>query len=51
MDDAALARFFDHYERFTAHAMAAMPARADLILRLDREQRVVEARGPCSTLR
>jgi D-glycerate 3-kinase len=41
MDDAALARFFDHYERFTAHAMACMPAHADVVLQLDREHRVV----------
>jgi len=43
MDDAALARFFQHYERFSAHATAAMPQRADVVLRLDREHRVVKA--------
>jgi D-glycerate 3-kinase len=42
MDEAALARFFDHYERFTAHAMERLPERADVILRVDREHRVVE---------
>ena len=43
MDDAALARFFDHYERFTAHAMNAMPTVADVVLTLDAEHRVVES--------
>lgn len=41
MDAAALARFLAHYERFTAHAMGAMPARADAILEVDRDHRVV----------
>jgi D-glycerate 3-kinase len=41
MDAAALARFFDHYERFTAHAMAHMPGSADAVLQVDREHRVV----------
>lgn len=41
MDDAALARFFDHYERFTAHAMARMPGLADVVLEVDRDHRVV----------
>lgn len=45
MDDAALARFFDHYERFTEHAMRVMPERADVLLRLDREHRVVAIEG------
>lgn len=47
MDDAALARFFQHYERFSAHAMAAMPARADVVLRLDREHRIVSSTLDC----
>lgn len=41
MDEPALARFFDHYERFTEHAMRVMPARADVVLQLDRAHRVV----------
>jgi D-glycerate 3-kinase len=45
MDAQALARFFDHYERFTAHAMQAMPGRADIIVRLDDEHRVVNLRA------
>lgn len=43
MDDAALARFFDHYERFTLHAMKAMPARADVVLRVDHRHHVVDS--------
>ncbi len=45
MDDAALARFFDHYEHFTAHAMRVMPARADVVLRFDRDRRPVGIDG------
>ena len=41
MDEPALARFFDHYERFTEHAMRVMPARADVVLQLDPAHRVV----------
>lgn len=44
MDDAALARFFRHYERFTAHAMETLPEHADVILRMNREHRMVETR-------
>lgn len=46
MDEAALSRFFAHYERFTAHAMEAMPARADAILRVDNDHRVVALEEP-----
>jgi D-glycerate 3-kinase len=46
MDEPALARFFDHYERFTEHAMRVMPARADVVLQLDRAHHVVALRGP-----
>jgi D-glycerate 3-kinase len=39
MDDAALLRFLQHYQRLTTHIAAEMPARADILLRLgeDRE--------------
>lgn len=43
MDAAALARFFEHYQRFTEHAMRVMPARADVVLRVDREHHVYES--------
>lgn len=35
MDAPALERFLAHYERLTRHALAVMPARADMRLRLD----------------
>lgn len=35
MDEAAIARFVAHYERLTNHILAEMPARADLVVRLD----------------
>jgi D-glycerate 3-kinase len=46
MDEAALARFFAHYERFTAHAMRALPAVAHIVLHLDRDHRVVACDTP-----
>lgn len=45
MDAAALARFVAHYERLTRHMLAEMPARADLLIALDPERRVVSVRG------
>lgn len=44
MDAAQLARFFDHYERFSAHAMREMPRLADVILQLDVQHRVEAVR-------
>lgn len=41
MDDAALDRFVSHYERLTRHILAEMPARADLVIRLDAARRPV----------
>jgi len=40
MDDAALLRFIQHYERLTRHQLAELPEKADLLLELDRKQRV-----------
>ncbi|WP_294334262.1 AAA family ATPase [uncultured Sphingomonas sp.] len=42
MDDAAVARFIQHYERLTRHILAEMPGRADLVLPLD-ERRSLRA--------
>lgn len=39
LDDAAVARFVQHYERITRHILAEMPARADATLLLDAERR------------
>lgn len=40
MTDAEVARFIAHYERVTRHILAEMPARADVLLRLDADRRV-----------
>lgn len=41
MDDTAVDRFVCHYERLTRHILREMPARADLLIRLDRARRVI----------
>jgi len=45
MDEAAVARFVQHYERLTRHILREMPARADMVLRLsaDRSCREVQS--------
>jgi D-glycerate 3-kinase len=40
MDDVALARFVQHYERLTRHILSEMPARADLAMYLDEDRRI-----------
>jgi len=40
MGDNALRRFIQHYERLTRHQLAVLPGKADLVLALDRDQRV-----------
>lgn len=40
MDEAALQRFIMHYERLTRHMLSEMPARANLILRLNRSHQI-----------
>jgi len=49
MDDAAVARFVQHYERLTRHILAEMSARADLVIDLDADRRVVRTthKGVC----
>jgi D-glycerate 3-kinase len=41
MDDAAIERFVQHYERLTRHILSEMPSRADLVLRLDESRQVI----------
>jgi D-glycerate 3-kinase len=41
MADSQIERFVQHYERLTRHILAEMPARADLVLRLDENRRVI----------
>lgn len=39
-----LERFIQHYQRLTAHALAVLPARAEVLLRLGEDHRVMEMR-------
>jgi D-glycerate 3-kinase len=39
MSDAEIERFIQHYERLTRHILAEMPARADVVVRLDAQRR------------
>ena len=41
MDASALARFIQHYERLTRHCLETLPGKVDVLLRLDRERRIV----------
>lgn len=45
MDDGQVARFISHYERVTRHVLAEMPARAQILLRLDAQRQVLTLRG------
>jgi D-glycerate 3-kinase len=40
MDEAAITRFVQHYERLTRHILHEMPARADLVLPLDEHRQL-----------
>ncbi|MCJ2186420.1 kinase [Novosphingobium beihaiensis] len=42
MSEAEIARFIAHYERLTRHILNEMPARADLVIRLDARRKPVE---------
>ncbi|WP_028916329.1 kinase [Pseudoxanthomonas sp. J35] len=42
MDDTALARFIQHYERISRHALATLPGRADACVVLDGERRPLD---------
>lgn len=46
MDESQVARFVSHYERLTRHILAEMPARADLVIRLDEHRRPVSITRP-----
>lgn len=43
MDEAALARFIQHFERITRHNLASLPAQADIVLELDASHTVSRA--------
>lgn len=38
MDEEEMARFLQHYERLSRHALATLPAKADMIVTLDRDR-------------
>ncbi|WP_176591812.1 kinase [Sphingobium sp. EM0848] len=44
MSDAEVMRFIQHYERLTRHVLDEMPGRADLVIALDEERRVLGVR-------
>lgn len=44
MDDATLTRFIQHYERITRHMLDDMPHRADMLIQLNTQRRMVAAR-------
>lgn len=46
MDPAGVRRFIQHYERLTRSILAEMPARADLLVRLDEQREVLEISPP-----
>jgi D-glycerate 3-kinase len=46
MTDEQVIRFVQHYERITRHIMAEMPARADLVVRLDARRAAIATGMP-----
>lgn len=46
MDEPALARFVQHYERLTRHCLATLPPRMDVVWELDRERVIRSWHGP-----
>jgi D-glycerate 3-kinase len=51
MDAAALERFLDQDERLTLHMLGEMPAGADIVFAIDRDQRPVSSRPALPSLR
>lgn len=46
MDDAALARFVQHYERLTRHCLASLPSRMDVVWMLDSNRAIQSCAEP-----
>ena len=44
MDETALVRFVQHFERLTRHCLAALPDQADVVFELDTEQQITGRR-------
>lgn len=49
MDEAAVARFVQHYERLTRHILHEMPGRADLVLQLSADRSCREVRNAAAS--
>ncbi|WP_439107891.1 hypothetical protein [Congregibacter sp.] len=45
MDDAALSRFVQHFERYTRQCLSDLPERADVLLRMDADRKIIGAKG------
>jgi D-glycerate 3-kinase len=43
MSNSEVEAFIRHYERLTRHLLAEMPARADVLVRLDADRRPLRA--------
>ena len=50
MNEEALERFLDQDERLTLHMLEEMPARADLVIEVDRDQRPISSRPALPSL-
>lgn len=48
MDDAALRRFIQHYERITRDCLQRLPGVVDHLFKLDQERHIVQYLQPCS---
>jgi D-glycerate 3-kinase len=48
MEEAALRRFIEHYERLSRYILEEMPSRADLVLRLSGEREVIGIESPAA---
>ena len=41
MNEEELLRFISHYQRLTKHALASLPVKADWLLQLDKNHRII----------
>ncbi len=46
MDETAMRRFIEHYQRLTEHALATLPPHMDQLIRLDEQRRVQSGSPP-----
>ena len=45
MDERALRRFVAHFERYTRQCLSELPEHVDVLLQLDADRNIIEARG------